>query len=646
VVDATGAHAGAPGAPFAADAAVESPVTAEPSAAAASAVPSAPAGAPGANAASSAVTIAARLVIFAIVCGALYWGQVVLVPLALAVLLTFVLTPPVMRLQRIGLPRIASVIVVVTLVLVALSGLGWVVAGELSALAQQLPSYRANIRERVSDIRHLTRGGAIEKVQDTIEDISKDIERETAAEQPKVGDDAPMLVEVTPNRTLIGDVERFLPLVESATTGGLALLLAILMLIQREDVRNRIVGLAGQAALVTTTKAFAEAGQRISRYLLMQFIINATMGVAVGVGLYFIGVPYSVLWGLAAAVLRYIPYVGPWIAALFPITVSLVTAPDWTHVTLVIGLFVVLELLSNNLMEPWLYGQSVGLSPIAVILAVIFWTWLWGAVGLVLATPLTVCLVVTGKYISGLAVFDRLLGDGSALEPHLWLYQRLLARDEGEAWDVLEEYSSEHTVEQTCEQLLLPALLVLKRDLVRGRVSAAEGKFVADELLEIIEELSKSERPPTPVGAPVLLIGLPAEDRLDEIALRLLEVLLRKEPRCELAILSADHLVSERLAEIEARSPSAVCVASLPPGDLGATRLLCKRLKSRQPELPIVAGRLGPSSAPERARRVLAEAGVEHFARSLEDFRAAAATVVRAVVSAMPLTDQTVADTA
>ena len=277
----------------------------------------------------TAVTIAARLVILAVVCCALYWGQVVFVPLALAVLLTFILTPPVMRLQRIGLPRVAAVIVVVSLVLTALAGLGWVVGNEVAALAMQLPRYRTNIIERIEDIRGFTRGGALEKVQATIEDISEDIERDEArSAQPKPVDDEPLLVEVTPSTSLVGNVERFLPVVESATTAGLALLLTILMLIQREDVRNRIVGLAGQAALVTTTKAFAEAGQRISRYLLMQLIINATMGLAVGIGLYFIGVPYSALWGFAAAVLRYIPYVGPWIAALFPIGITLISAPD------------------------------------------------------------------------------------------------------------------------------------------------------------------------------------------------------------------------------------------------------------------------------------------------------------------------------
>ena len=258
-------------------------------------------------------------------------------------------------------------------------------------------------------------------MQTTIENIGDDIERGAAP----ANDDKPLLVEVTPDRSLLGDVKGFLPLLETATTAGLALLLTIFMLIEREDVRNRIVSLAGQAALVTTTKAFAEAGERISRYLLMQLIINSSMGLAVWLGLYLIGVPYSALWGFATAVLRYVPYIGVWIAALFPIMLSLITAPDWTHLALVVALFLTLELVSSNVLEPWLYSQSVGLSSIAVIIAVIFWTWLWGAVGLVLATPLTVCLVVGGKYISGLAIFDRLLGEGRALQPHLWLYQRL-----------------------------------------------------------------------------------------------------------------------------------------------------------------------------------------------------------------------------
>ncbi len=578
------------------------------------------------------VVIAAWLVTFGGVCGALYWGQAVLIPVALAVLLAFVLRPAVIRFQRFGLPRIPAVLAVMMLATGAVGGMGWIVAGELTALAKQLPAYRSNIRAKIADVRKLARGSAFERVQTTIENIGDDIERGAAA----ANDDKPMLVEVTPDRSLLGDVKGFLPLLETATTAGLALLLTIFMLIEREDVRNRIVSLAGQAALVTTTKAFAEAGERISRYLLMQLIINSSMGLAVWLGLYLIGVPYSALWGFATAVLRYVPYIGVWIAALFPILLSLITAPDWTHLALVVTLFLTLELVSSNVLEPWLYSQSVGLSSIAVILAVIFWTWLWGATGLVLATPLTVCLVVGGKYISGLAIFDRLLGEGRALQPHLWLYQRLLARDENEAGDVLEEFASEHTLAQTCEELLLPALAQLKRDVASGRITAADSGFVADSLLEIIDELPRDEDGAPPSEAHVLFVGLPTQDRLDEIALRLLGVLLRRERGCELEIFSADKLIGERIADVEQRAPAAVCVVTLPPGDIGAARGVCKRLRARFPDLPILVGRFGESTSHERQQNALVEAGASRVTDRLGGLAEELVAIVTTVAS-LPL---------
>src|SRR5690606_6439685 len=291
-----------------------------------------------------------------------------------------------------------------------------------------------------------------------------------------------------------------------------------------------------------------------SRYLLMQFIINASMGLAVGLGLYLIGVPYSALWGLSAAVFRYIPYVGPWLAALLPITVSLITAPGWEQVVLVIGLFVILELFSNNVMEPWLYGQSVGLSAIAVIVAAIFWTWLWGPVGLVIATPMTACLVVLSRYIPELAPLDRLLSERPALQPHLWLYQRLLARDEDEAEDIIEEHREHHSLAETCDELLLGSLLALKRDVASGRVPAEDGEFVESALREMVDEMVSSldedqgdagTPQGDPVREPVLLIGMPVRDTLDDIALQLLSVMLR-EAYCTLEILSPETLIGER----------------------------------------------------------------------------------------------------
>ena len=590
-----------------------------------------------------ALLTTARLASFAIICGLLFWAQIVLIPIALAALVTFLMGPLVTRLGRWGLPRLAAVIVVAGGVTGLIGALGYVVAGELAELARELPEYQENIRTKIGDLRSMTRGGTLESVQDTIADITADVERDAAAEAraAAAGDQVePVRVAIEPERPLFGDTEYLSPVFQVVATAGLTMLLSIFMLIKREDLRNRLVSLAGQASLAVTTKAFSEAGQRISRYLLMQFIINASMGLAVGLGLYLIGVPYAALWGLAAAVLRYIPYVGPWLAAVLPITVSLITAPGWEQVALVVGLFLVLELFSNNVMEPWLYGQSVGLSPIAVIVAAIFWTWLWGPVGLVIATPMTACLVVLSRYIPELAAFDRLLSEQPALQPHLWLYQRLLARDEDEAEDIVEEHREGHSLSETCDELLLGSLLALKRDLAAGRVISEDGEFVESALREMVDEMVESLDsemarsgdtagvPARQAPEPVLLIGMPVRDTLDDVALEVLGVLLR-EVHCTFEILSPETLIGERIAEVEARKPAAVCIASL-PGDLMATRHVCKRLRARLPELPLIVGRLLNSrKAPERSCQLLKAAGARHVASTLEELRDLLQQVVR-----------------
>jgi len=567
--------------------------------------------------------VAARLVSIAIVVAALWVGQAVLIPIALAAIVTFLMSPLVTRLDRLGLPRVLAVLVVSGVVTGALTGVGFLVVGQLGQLAEELPEYRDNIRTKLADLRALTRGGTIERVQSTIRDISEDVESDVAVEQGREGGaaegaviDEPVRVRIEESRFL-GEAEFLTPVASVAATAGLTMLLSIFMLIKREDLRNRLVSLAGHTSIVVTTKAFAEAGQRISRYLLMQFIINATMGLAVGIGLYFIGVPYAALWGLSAAVLRYVPYVGPWIAALLPIAVSVITAPGWEQVVIVVALFVVLELLSNNVMEPLLYGQSVGLSAIAVIVSAIFWTWIWGPIGLVLATPMTACIVVLARYIPELAFIDRLLSEGPALKPHLSLYQRLLARDEDEAADIVEEYRETHSLEETCEDLLLGALLALKRDLAADRIVRDDGDFVASALDELVDELAEAgaeedAEAPDLAAAPArraLIVGLPVRDRVDEIALEMLGVLLKKEP-CDFEIIAAEALVGEKIAEVEARRPAAVCVLTLPPADLTATRHAAKRLRARVPGVAVIVGRLGGGDEAARSRHLLRTAGV------------------------------------
>lgn len=582
----------------------------------------------------ASVLIGTRLLCLAIICAALYLGQAVLVPLVLGGLLTFMLSPFVTRLDRLRVPRVVGVLLVMALVGGLIGGVGYVVAGQMQSFAAELPTHRQNIRAKIRQAMAFTRGGAIENVQDTIEHINEVVE-ETA--HPPTGareqrDDEPLRVAVESAPPLLRNTQWLGSVFSAVGLAGLTLLLAIFMLINREDLRDRLVSLSGKPSLVVATKALADAGDRISRYLLMQFIVNASMGVAVAVGLYLIGVPYAALWGLMAGVLRYIPYIGPWIAALLPIGVSLVTFPGWQQVAIVVAMFVVLELLSNNIMEPLLYGQSVGLSSLAVIVAAIFWTWLWGPVGLVIATPITACLVVLSTHVPELAAIGRLLGERPALKPHETLYQRLLAHDFHEANRLIARHSAERSVDDACE-LALNTLLALKRDLQAGRVSADDGADVLTGLRNSIEELRVARgAPPTDdpeARSRVLIVGAPGTDPIDALVLELVRVLLRDEP-VTLEVLSTDMMMGEAMAAIEAKSPAAVVVPSLPPAGLTPARHTCMRLRARVPTLKLVGTRLGdPESEVAGRVALLKTAGCTEVPASLSELKATLQRIVR-----------------
>jgi predicted PurR-regulated permease PerM len=588
----------------------------------------------------AAAVLAARVATLAVVCAALYFGQAVLVPLVLAGLLTFLLSPLVSRLDRLKVPRVVGVLIVMALVGGMIGGVGYVVAGQVRSFATELPTHRQNIRTKIRELVAMTRGGAIEHVQDTIEEINQVVEEGGEQSPRRERAEEPVRVAVDQSRPLLGNAQWLGPLFGAVGTLALTLLLAIFMLINREDLRDRLVSMSGRPSLVVATKAFADAGARISRYLLMQFIINATMGVAVGLGLYFIGVPYAALWGLTAGVLRYIPYVGPWIAALLPIAVSLVTAPGWQQVATVVGLFLVLELLSNNVMEPLLYGHSVGLSSLAVIVAAIFWTWLWGPIGLVIATPMTACLVVLSSYVPALDAIGRLLGERPALKPHETLYQRLLARDVDEADGIVTRQREERSVDDAC-QLVLDTLLTLKRDLQAGRISADDGSFVITALNESIEDLRTVgvDTPYDPnAEPPVLLMGLPGRDPLDALVLELARVLLREE-RATLEVLSTDLMAGEAMEAIEAKAPAAVVVPSLPPAGLTPARHLCMRLHARIPRLVLIAARLGDTEVENRERvPLLQAAGCTEVTTSLPELKSVLQRIVRGAQNGTPVT--------
>ena len=412
----------------------------------------------------------------------LYWGQAVLIPVALAGLLAFLLSPVVSAIDRWGAGRATSVLVVVLLAFCLAGGVGWVLLRQLVSLADELPLYSANIRQRVADLRGLSKGGSVEKVQRTLTEVVGEMQKA----EPNAAAAKPIPVIVEPPASLLAHLPGLLDVLAAT---GVVTVLVIFMLLDRQELRDRLIRLVGYRRVTVTTKALDEATARITRYLLMQSVINGSFGLAVGIALFLIGIPYAALWGCLAAALRFIPYVGPAIAVLLPTTLALAVFPGWSRPLLTLAVVLALELVAIMVMEPRLYGQSAGVSPVALLIAVIFWTWLWGSVGLLLATPLTVCLIVLSKHLPSMGFLVLLMGDDPALEPKARYYQRLLARDQDEAADIVEEYVKANDPESVYDEVLLPALYYAKQDWEREKISEAAAEFVAHATREIVEEL-------------------------------------------------------------------------------------------------------------------------------------------------------------
>lgn len=566
------------------------------------------------------ITFAGCVLIVAV----LYWAQAVLVPLAIAVLLTFLLAPAVAVFERL-VRRPAAIAVIVLLAFSVLAGASWAVARQLSALAESLPSYRENIRAKVVDLQNAGRGGSVEKVQRTLEEIQQDLEDPGT---PSGGRGEPVVVTSQQVSSLWGFPPWVGPLIEPLSTASLVLVMVIFMLMERQDLRDRLIGVVGSGHVTLTTRAFDEAGTRVSRYLLMQTLVNLTYGVAVAIGLYLLGVPYATLWGSLGAILRFIPYVGPLIAAGTPILISLAALPGWERPLYVIGLFVAIELFTNFVLETLLYAGAAGVSQVALLVAVAFWTWLWGPIGLLLATPLTVCLVVIGKHVPGLEFVATLMADTPPLETDVRYYQRLLARDAAEAAETLESYASEHDARSIFDGLMLPALNWAERDRIDGRLSADEEAAVIEITRELLDDaallIEKSEtgtKPPESVDeSKVPVLAYPAAGDADVLALQMLSTVVADVP-VAIDIRSTRMLASELLAEVRRSGVRIVCIADLPPSDPSKTRYLVRRLRAAFPDLKIVVGRWAPPEFGDESFGQLRDAGADLVGATLNETR-------------------------
>jgi predicted PurR-regulated permease PerM len=592
-----------------------------------------------------AILVLTYTVVAAGIVAALYWAQAVFIPLALAAFLTLILTPLVMALERVGVPRTPAVLLVVLFSACLLGALGWVFTRQFVQLAADVPKYEDNIKQKIRDLRALATPPASGRFGKLIEEVTKEIERPQVA-QPAAGapQAAPSVTKVTldagpapvvvqsPRSAWLGQaVAALATLSGSLASFALAIVLAGFMLLNRESMRDRIIRLIGQEYLTVTTKAFDEAVQRISRFLLMQLIVNGTYGIALAAGLLALGVEYALFWGLLAAVLRYIPYVGPWIAAIPPVLLSVVVSEGWVQPTLVVGWIVLVELVSNNIVEPLLYGQSLGVSEVALLVAAAFWAFLWGPLGLVLSSPLTVCLVVLGKYVPQLKFIDILLGDQPALEPHVRFYQRLLARDADEATQIAVA-QAQSLGPQVFDQLIIPALSLFKRDRQKDAVTDDDEGFILKNVAEIIEELqvalaaSRAQAAGAleeePIGSPALakvrLFICGASDEPDHLSLAMLRALA--EPEKWHVLEAAEELLAAELVEqAGAHGAQVILIASLPPGGLAHARYLCKRLRASAPTAKIIVGRWGRERNVEATIGELREAGADEVEFTLTD---------------------------
>ena len=563
-----------------------------------------------------------------LVIAVLYWAQAVLVPFALAVLLTFVLTPPVNWLQR-WVGRVPAVLLTATLVFAALGLAGLGLTWQVDQLVEDLPAYRANIRTKIADVRLAGSGGAVEKLQEAVAGIKADLN----TSQPAGTVSRPVVVTSSPVTGLMG-FAWLGPVVGPVTTAGLVAAMVIFMLLERRDLRDRLIGLIGQGQVATTTKAFDEAGTRVSRQLLMQSLVSLVYGIAAFIGLYLLHVPYPLLWATLGAAFRFIPYIGPAVGAGAPILVSLAALEGWTGPLMVLALFVVLELFTNLVLETVLYAGALGVSQVVLLVSVAFWTWLWGPLGLLMASPLTVCLVVLGKHVPGLAFVGVMMTDTPALAPEYGFYQRLLARDQSEAAELIDSHIKTARTESVYDALLLPALSYAERDRLEHRLSAEEEAAVIDSTRELIadaaETIGRQAKAEPPAGAPAAshlgpreplrILGYAVNGAADEVALAMLAHLLDDLP-VAMEIIRRRMQVVELVALMTDGKFSAVCFADLPPSLSSKTRYLVKRVRAALPEVRMAVGRWAPPALADESAQPLLDAGADHVASLLMESR-------------------------
>lgn len=561
------------------------------------------------------------VVVAVVVVGTLYFARVVLIPFTLAVLITFILTPVAKLLERMHFGRMFSTLIVVVLSFIVVGAVGWTVSQQFAQVMNQLPDYRSNIHAKLEAL-HLSKSTALNNASDTMNEISKDLAAPPAGSSASGTHSAaapsrqrPMQVEVVKSPALpLDSLESVLGIIG---TFGIVVVLTFFMLVRRENFRNRLISLGGHRSLHVMTQAIDDATARVSRYLRLQLLVNICYGALIGTCLHFIGIPGALLWGVLVGLLRFLPYIGPPIGGILPLLLSFAIFDGWIKPLETFGLFVVTEILVSNFVEPALYGAYTGLSSMAILLAAIFWTAIWGPIGLVLSTPLTVCLVVIGRHVPRLRFLNVLLGDEPVLTADARYYQRLLAMDHEEAKRVLENFLEKKPLEDLYDSVLIPALSLAERDRHHERLDKVSAEFVISNTRRIIAELFEERRhethessppsreipaPPnqpnesesraslparTPIANPKIVV-VPARDAADEIVAAMLCQLLTRAGYAATCIPLGKP--AEMILKSVQSAPDIVCISALPPYAVGHAKSVYAKLCAQLPQTGVLLG--------------------------------------------------------
>lgn len=545
------------------------------------------------------------LLAVALVTASLWAAREILLPLALGIILAFTLTPLVRMFDRLRLPRPAGVALTMLLALGSVAGIGYVIAEQFTDLSVQVTRYTSSMREKAADLR-ISNNSAFRQFSRAVEKVTEQLDS-NAAELREAQPVRVIPSRLTPVERLRETATAFFEPVASAV---IVLVLVVFMLTQREDLRDRIIRLLGTGNVTLTTRLLDEAAQRVSRFLAAQTLINICLGALVAGGLYWIGVPYAALWGGLAAVMRFVPYVGTLLSALLPAAMAFAIFPGWTETLQTLALFLALDFVAGYFVEPLLFGRRTGVSSFALLVSALYWIWIWGPVGLLLSTPLTVCIAVLGRHVRSLRFLGILFTDQPVLQPYVRYYQRLLARDEDEANVLASRQLAQRGAAGVMDQVLIPALQLAEEHLAQNEIAADDIEFVREATSEIVSQI-RGKQGPAKAGPDILLCG--PHGGTDQVVLDMVSVLLETAGRP--VVLDDDRSIATKLTQLAAQSMPLICIVAASPGSGSAARNCCRRIRAAHRDARLLVLRPLPDTADAtRTTERMKDAGADYVA--------------------------------